>query len=183
MDADDRVRGVLLAGLVLAAMGLGAWWWRDSAPALGPQGASPSPSASAFLQADVWLVDPDTGQVTGGPGADPDEAVVVHQGPDQAAVVPRSVWQERAHLVVGQDPLIRQVNPAPGERHLLTASCTGPGTLVVDWSGAEEDDSLTTTCAATPIARPLTASGGPLLVRFTVEDGEVDLDARLSSAF
>ncbi|MEU2614445.1 hypothetical protein ABZ570_23115 [Micromonospora sp. NPDC007271] len=194
MDADDRVRGVLLAGLALAAMALGAWWWRDSAPALGPTGPSPSPS-SASLQPDVRLGDP-AGQVVGSPeadldervvvqlGADPDGRVLVQQGPDAPGptVVSRSVWQERSHLAAGHDPLVRQVNGAFGERHLLIASCSGPGTLTVNWSGVEEDDtSLTTTCAATPIVQRLTASGGPMLVRFTAEAGELDLNAQLSS--
>ncbi|MFG3687790.1 hypothetical protein [Micromonospora sp. NPDC047740] len=195
MGADDRVRGALLAGLTVAGLAAGGWWWRQAAPALGPAGASPSPSADAFLEPGVRLgdpdtrrvfVDPDTGQVIPGPEADPDEGLVVHQEPGAAAEAfsTRALWSERSHLGAGDAPLVRQTNPSAGERHLLAVSCTGPGTLTVAYSGSDQDSTpLTTTCAGTPLVRPLTAGGGgPLLVRFTVADGEVDLDARLLTA-
>ncbi|SBT52428.1 hypothetical protein [Micromonospora narathiwatensis] len=177
MGADDRVRGALLAGLASFAVLLGAGWWRHSAPVLGPVDASPSPSTLARPQR-VFTLDPRTGQ---GPEEDPDETVLAEPLDPQNVVLLGSLWEARSHLTPGDGPLVRQVNPEFGERHLLTASCTGPGTLTVEWSGAEEDyTSLTTTCAATPIVQPLTASGGPMLVRFTVEDGAVGLDARLA---
>ncbi|MCW3813082.1 hypothetical protein ONA91_01235 [Micromonospora sp. DR5-3] len=204
MGADDRVRGALLAGLTVAALAAGGWWWQRSAPALGETGASPSPSTGAFLEPGVRLADPDTrrvtvdpdarrvtvdpetGQVLPGPEADPDAGLVVHQEPGAAAEVLSShaVWAERSQLAPGDGPLVRQANPSAGERHLLTVSCSGPGTLTVAYSGSDQDGTpLTTTCAETPLARRIDAAGGPLLVRFTVAGGAVDLDARLVALF
>ncbi|MFD2766636.1 hypothetical protein [Micromonospora eburnea] len=180
MAADERVRGVLLAGLALAVLAVGVWWWRDSAPVVGAVDASPSPSTRTSPE-HLFLVDPDTGQVLPGPELDPDEAVVVQQEPDvPPATVVSDIWVARSHLLPGDAPLVQQAARSPGERHLLTVSCTGSGMLAVTFTGSEEDDTpLRTTCPARLLTQPLTASGGPLLVRFTVADGEVDLDARL----
>lgn len=188
--ADDRVRGALLAGLALAATAVGAWWWQASAPVLGPApGAGPSPSTSAFLERGVRVaVDPQTGQLRG--EADPDAGVVFRLEPDAGVAFPpgpdgavertETVWQEQSHLDPGDGPLVRQSNPAPGERQLLTISCTGSGTVTVHFLGSDEAGPLTATCAAVTV-HSLTASGGPLLVRFTVAGGGVDLNARLAA--
>ncbi|MFJ8581928.1 hypothetical protein [Micromonospora sp. NPDC093277] len=183
MAGEDRTRGALLAGLAAVAVALGAWWWQGSAPALGRTDVAPGPSTDAFLEPGVRLVDPRTGQVLPVPEAEPDEFMVVPEEADdtQETVVYSSIWLAQSHLAPGDDPLVRQADPSPGERLLLTVSCTGGGTLMVAFMGAEEDTTLLrTTCPAEPINQPLTAYGGPLRVRFTVADGEVDLDALLA---
>ncbi|OKI52806.1 hypothetical protein [Micromonospora sp. CB01531] len=194
MGADDRVRGALLAGLTVAGLAAGGWWWRQAAPVLGPTGAAPSPSADAFLEPGVRLADPDTsrvfvnldtGQVIAGPEADPDEGLVVHQEPGAPGetLSSHAVWTERSHLDAGNERMVRQTNPTAGERHFLTVSCTGSGTLTVALSGSDEDDPPHMTTCTRTLALHFTASGGPLLVRFTVADGELDLDARLVTLF
>ncbi|MGR6322519.1 hypothetical protein Q2K19_13000 [Micromonospora soli] len=181
MGTDDRVRTALLAGLTVAALAAGGWWWRAAAPATGPVGARPSPSAAEPTEpivGQVFQVDPSTGQVVsealdGQAGPAPGETLISHV-----------VWEDRSHLGAGDDPLVRQTDPSAGERFLLTVGCTGAGTLRVAWSGAEEDGpGLVTSCSSPRTTQPITAQGGPLQTRFTVSDGAVDLDARLVSLF
>ncbi|MFE9693502.1 hypothetical protein [Micromonospora sp. NPDC005806] len=180
MGIDDRVRTAMLAGLTVAALVTGGWWWRAAAPATGPVDAPPGPSAAEPadpLAAQVFQVDPSTGQVVGEvlDGTDPAPGETLSW---------RTVWEDRSHLGAGDDPLVRQVTPSAGERFLFTVGCTGTGTLRVVWSGSEEDGpGLETGCSGTRMTQALTAGGGPLQTRFTVTDGEADLDARLVSLF
>nr|QZS07514.1 hypothetical protein [Micromonospora endolithica] len=184
MASDERIRRALLAGLTVAALAAGAGWWRAAAPELGRPAPAPdpTPSTAAFLEPGVRVIDPRTGQVLPGPDVDPDEAVVIHQEPGDrtATVVTDVLWHEGSHLRPG-DLVERQVASSAADRYVLTVGCTGGGALTVGWSGAEEDgQDLTMGCASGPVSRLLSAGGGPLLVRFTVTDAEVDLDARLA---
>ncbi|MGW5668356.1 hypothetical protein [Micromonospora sp. NPDC003776] len=182
MAAEDRVRTVLLAAATLAALALGAWWWQTSAPALGPTGASPSPSAAVFLEPGVRLVDPATGQLLD--GADPDEALVVHVGPtappgtDGGA---SELWHERSHLVPGAPPLARRNSTPDFGKYVLSVRCTGPGAVVVEFSGARYDPPPgTVRCGEGGESHVVESAGRPLLVRFSAVEGGVDLDARLA---
>ncbi|MGY0005186.1 hypothetical protein [Micromonospora sp. I033] len=182
MASDERIRSALLAGLTVAALAVGAGWWRAAAPALGRPEPEPTPSTGAFLEPGYRVVDPRTGQVLPGPEADPDEAVVIHQEPGDSTVTVVSdvLWHDGSHLRPGE-LVERQVASSAADRYVLTVGCTGGGALTVRWSGAEEDgEDLTMGCASGPVIRLLTADGGPLLVRFTVTGAEVDLDARLA---
>ncbi|MEU3454097.1 hypothetical protein ABZ671_10895 [Micromonospora sp. NPDC006766] len=183
MAADDRVRGLLLAGLTVAALVVGGWWWREAAPAIGPVRPLPSPSPAESMVGQVVLVDPATGRVVDRLETDREDPVIPHQGAGAAQVNPaRTVWQDRSHLSPDADPLVRQVDAAPDGRFLLTIGCNGQGTVTVTYSGAYGDESeplIACPTAAQPFA--LTASGGPMLVRFTVSGDEVDLNARLAS--
>jgi hypothetical protein len=192
MGVDDRVRGALLAGAAVAALTVGGWWWRDSTPALGPVEATPAPSAGAFLEPGVRLdprpglrpTDPQLGEVVTGP--DPEGPVVIHQEPGRpaATLISHTVWADRSPLRPGAGPVVRQFTPSAGERYLLTVGCTGPGEVVVTWSGAGSDASaVQTSCDPGQVVQELTAAGGPLLVRFTVEGDAADLDARLVALF
>lgn len=189
VTADDRVRGALLAGLALAALAVGGWWWRQAVPATGPvpaalASAPATPAPPAPESALGVVIDESDGQIIGSTEADPDEPVVIHQesGAPQETMIPHVVWQDRSHLEAGQDPLVRQTTPSPGARYLLMAGCTGPGKLSVTFSGSSGDGpGQPVTCSGPPLIVTLVASGGPLAVRFAVTDGEVDLDARLSA--
>lgn len=181
---DDRLRGGLLAWLALAALAVGGWWWHQAAPATGPVaaplGSGPPSLAPEPSPLDRVLVEPD-GRVSRGPGTEPDVPVVIHQESGAAALlVSHAVWEDRSHLTPGDAPLVRQSAPSNGERHLLMVTCTGPGTLTVVVSGSREDTPQErVACSGSPTTRSVTAAGGPLLVRFSVTDGEVDLQARL----
>ncbi|MFR9776652.1 hypothetical protein ACL02O_11420 [Micromonospora sp. MS34] len=192
MGPDDRVRTALLVGVTVAALAVGAWWWRDAAPVLGPTGGpSPSPSGAAFLQPGVRLVDPVTGQPLVEPGQplvvhqEPGEPPVIHQEPGEAPVLGGVVseeWHERSHLVPGDRPLARLSRSSGATQYLLSIRCTGPGTVVVEFSGARYDPSPhNVRCAQSSETVAVEASGRPLLVRFAAVEGELDLDARLSA--
>ncbi|MFU8874926.1 hypothetical protein [Micromonospora sp. SL4-19] len=185
MGAEDRVRGVLLAGLTVAALALGGWWWREAAPDFGPVVPTPSPSLVEPTDqplGQVVYIDPATGQVVDGPETGLEDTVILHQAPDAPGPAERTIWVDRSHLGADDDPLVRQAQAASGERYLLTLACTGPGQLAVEHFGAREEGSeAVIPCSASPTAVTLTASGGPLLVRFTASIGEIDLDARLTS--
>ncbi|WP_446217258.1 hypothetical protein [Micromonospora sp. IBHARD004] len=187
--ADDRLRGGLLAGLAVAALVAGGWWWRYAAPATGPVPAavSSAPATSAPPPAARRvLIDPEDGHIIQGPEAYLDEALVFHQesGAPNATLVSHTVWEDTSHLTKSDRPLIRQTSPSAGERYLLVVGCAGAGTLTVAFSGSgDEGSGRRVTCAELPLTVTLTAAGGPLQVRFTVADGEVDLDARLSALF
>ncbi|MFC0030757.1 hypothetical protein ACFFMM_14640 [Micromonospora chaiyaphumensis] len=183
MASDERIRRALLAGLTVVALAVGAGWWRAAAPTLGPTAPDPTPSADASLQPGIRVVDPRTGQVLPGPEADPGEAVVIHQEPGDptVSVVSDVLWHDGSHLRPG-DLVERQISASPGQRYLLTVGCAGAGAgaLTVRWSGTDEDDQGLEVACGTRVDHPLTAGGGPLLVRFTATGSAVDLDARLA---
>lgn len=181
MAADDRVRTALLVAGTGAALALGAWWWQASAPALGPTGPSPSPSAAAFLEPGVRLVDPATGQLLD--GTDPDKALVVHVAPT-APPSPRGggseLWHVRSHLVPGAPPIAREYSTAGTGQYMLSVSCTGPGAVVVEFTGARYDPPPSRVrCGEGVESHVVESSSGPPLVRFSAVEGAVDLDARL----
>lgn len=181
MAPHERVRTALLAGVTVAALAVGAWWWRDAAPALGPTGPSPSPSMDAFLRPGVRLVDP-ADQVLA--SAAPDDWVIVHvepTGPPGPADGAGELWHERSHLVPGAPPLDRRSSMADFGRYLVTVRCSGPGRLVVELSGVRyARPPSNVRCGEGVEALVVESSGAPLLVRFSAVAGEVDLDARLA---
>ncbi|MCW3841648.1 hypothetical protein ONA70_16225 [Micromonospora yasonensis] len=181
MAHDDRVRTALLAGLAAAALATGASWWQGSAPALGPIEPSPSPSRDAFLQPGVRLVDPATGQVLA--GSDPEEPVVVHVRPTDPLVTGGGaveLWHERSQLVPGSPPLARQSSTSDVGQYMLTVRCSGPGAVIIEFSGARYDlPPSNVRCGDGSQSSVVESAGGPLLVRFSAVEGEVDLDARL----
>ncbi|MCI4063090.1 hypothetical protein MRQ36_11070 [Micromonospora sp. R77] len=180
VQAEDRVRGALLAGLAVAVLAVGGWWWRGCAPATGPVTArtEPTPASGAPLDRLLVTVDSEDGRVLPGP----EETLVLHQEPDGRAEVPSPVWVERSHLDGTGPPLVRQTNPSAGERHLLLVGCTGPGKLTVSFSGTGDGGpGLPVDCTGAPTTVAVTAAGGPLQVRFVAAGGGVDLDARLST--
>ncbi|WP_319463492.1 hypothetical protein [Micromonospora sp. RTP1Z1] len=188
--ADDRLRGGLLAGLAVAALAAGGWWWRHAAPATGPvpSALSSAPATSAPPPAARRvLVDAEDGHIIiQGSKANLDEALVFHQesGAPDAGLVSQTVWEDRSHLERGDEPLIRQATPSMSDRYLLVVGCTGRGKLTVAFSGFGDDGpGQEVTCPGPSVTVPLTSSGGPLQVRFTVTYGDVDLDARLSALF
>ncbi|MFG2055414.1 hypothetical protein ACGFI9_15445 [Micromonospora sp. NPDC048930] len=181
MAPDDRVRTALLAGLTAAALAAGGWWWQGSAPALGPTGPSPSPSRDAFLEPGVRLADPVLGEVL--PSSDPGDRVVVHVGPSDppGTGAALELWHERSHLVPGRPPLARQSSTADVGQYLLSVRCSGPGAVVVEFSGAGYDPPPSNVrCGEGSASSVVESTGSPLLVRFSAEEGEVDLDARLA---
>ncbi|MEU8260923.1 hypothetical protein AB0C02_09925 [Micromonospora sp. NPDC048999] len=185
MDAGDRTRGALLAGLTVAALAVGGWWWREAAPATGPIRPTPSPSTLEPLMGRTFEIDPATGGVVGVWQTDPEDPEILPEEVDAAQVNrSRTIWQDRSHLRPDADPLVRQVNAAPDDTFLLTIDCTGEGTLMVTYSGVDADKSEgAVTCPTAQLTIALTASGGPLLLQFTAHDGAIDLDARLASMF
>ena len=184
---DDRLRGGLLAGLALAALVAGGWWWRVATPATGPVAAPVSSAPPTLAPADrpsaghFVVVDPGDGRAIGGSAPGPAESVVLQES-GAAPLVPDTVWADRSHLAPGDDPLIRQSAASDGERYVLVVTCSGAGTLFVTVSGFRDDGPpIRVVCSGTPTTLPVTAAGGPLQVRFAAVDGEVDLDGRLAS--
>lgn len=183
VQAEDRVRGALLAGLAVVALVVGGWWWQRSAPVTGPvpARAESTPPAGASLDQLLVTVDKD-GRVLPGP----EETLVLHQEPAAPApgMVARTVWVERSQLDPTGPPLVRQTAAASGEDYQLLVGCTGPGKLTVTFSGAGDGGpGLPVACASPPVTIIVTASGGPLQVRFVAADGGVGLDAQLTALF
>ncbi|MBM0227619.1 MULTISPECIES: hypothetical protein [Micromonospora] len=186
MDArtDDRWRGGLLAGLALAAVVAGAWWWRQAAPAIGPvsaavSSAAPSPAPAGLLRV---VVDAEDGHLVEGPVADPDQPLVFHRESGAAGAPERSetIWADRSHLSQGGPPLVRQTGAEMGGRYLLVAGCVGSGPVTIQVAGADGAPEERADCGGPPVLLRLTAVGGTLEVRFTADDGPADLDAHLS---
>ncbi|MFC4146676.1 hypothetical protein ACFO0M_10450 [Micromonospora mangrovi] len=181
-EATERVRGALLAGSALAVLVGGGWWWRESAPATGPLVArvAPTPTAGSPLDRLLVSVDPEDGGVLPGPR----ETLVLQEEPSAPAraEVAYPVWAERSHLDGAGPPLVRQTAAAADEDYLLLVGCTGPGKLTVTFSGTGDGGSgLPVDCTGASATVTVTASGGPLQVRFVATGGGVDLDARLSA--
>lgn len=183
MGPDERVRTALLAGLTVAALAVGGWWWQGSAPVLGQAGPSPSPSASASPSRAVVLLDPATGQVLA--SVAPEDAVIVHRAPGEPPIqgdAVRELWHERSHLEPTGPPRARRSSASGDTRYLLSVRCTGPGAVVVEVFAAWYNPSpRNVRCGEGGQTSVLEGTGGPLLVRFSAVDGELDLDARLST--
>ncbi|SBT48842.1 hypothetical protein [Micromonospora auratinigra] len=185
MGRDDRVGTALLAGLTVAALVTGGWWWHESAPRLGPVDPSPGPTPGAFGDRDVKVVDPATGRVLRTVPARPKEPLVLFEDADGAAAVPLEagddLWHDRSHLEPGQPPVVRQTNPSAGLKYALTVRCTGTGSVAFEATGTPGDEPpASVECGYGAAVSVLEAAGGPLRVRFRAEGGGADLDARLA---
>lgn len=188
--AQDRWRGALLAGAVLVALSVGGWWWRAAAPDAGPVAtpvsAEPAGPADDPLARKRFVVDAENGHLIEAPGGD--EPVVLHQ--ESGATTPgvtHVVWEDRSHLLPGDEPLVLESHPSAGERYLLVVSCAGAGSLTFAATGADgngDGAEQRAACTGAPTSLgPLTAAGGPLRVRFTATDFAIDLEARLVALF
>lgn len=188
--AQDRWRGALLAGAALVALSVGGWWWRTAAPAGGPVAtpvsSEPAVPAEEPLAHKRFVVDAENGYLIESPEGD--EPVVLHQEPGATAPgASHVVWEDRSHLLPGDEPLVLEFHPSAGERYLLVVSCAGSGSLTFAATGAEgngDGAEQRAACTGAPISLgPLTAAGGPLRVRFTATDFAIDLEARLVALF
>ncbi|WP_089157403.1 hypothetical protein [Micromonospora sp. NBS 11-29] len=188
MASEERIRRALLTGLTVLALAVGGWWWRSAMPDLGPVGSGPgsgsadpapfTPESDPFADraARVRVVDPATGDVSSGgrPGL-----AVVEREPARSDLL----WHDGSHLRAGAG-VERQTSSAPGARHLLTVACRGPGPLTVSWSGAADDGAqLLVDCGGPAVFQPLVATGGPVVVRFTAGERQLDLDAGLAGLY
>ncbi|MFI7431054.1 hypothetical protein ACIBPB_29080 [Micromonospora sp. NPDC049836] len=186
MTPDERTRRVLLAGLTVAALVAGAWWWRAAAPAVDRADPGPTGSPAAFLEPGLRVaIDARTGQVLPGPDADPDQRVVIHQAPDGTVRQlddSQVLWRERSHLLPDGPPVRRQTNASDADRVVLTVGCSGAGSVVVGVSGAPAaEPERTVSCGGAPEVVVLETGNRPLLVWFAALGDEVDLDARLAA--
>ncbi|MGC5050325.1 hypothetical protein ACLQ2S_02545 [Micromonospora sp. DT48] len=189
VDAEHRLRGVLLAAVGVAALALGGWWWQTQTPEASSDGSAAPGGSSAVVQ---WRDYQEPGElVREAPAASAhmliDErtgAVVrLHDEPMEPAgsTRPRSdlVWTEQARLPAGGG-VVRQARMGPGERHLLRLRCTGPGELLVAVAGARSAAPITVACDGGLVTMEITGSGGPARLSFSPAGSEsVEVEARL----
>ncbi|MFG3557899.1 hypothetical protein ACGGAQ_26320 [Micromonospora sp. NPDC047557] len=201
MDAatDDRLRSAVLAGVTLAALAVGGWWWRAAAPApVGVPSAEPSVStelerflANGVPEGRVTLqVNPETGEavrVEGRPPlVDPETGTVIDLGDDQGVLSPGSdlpsfratIWREQRELTPGQG--VTRQSSDDGSRFLLQYRCTRPGTMAVTSTGAEIVGPPRIDCDGTVASAEVLPGGGPFRVSLSaVGDKPIDVEAQL----
>ncbi|WBB55404.1 hypothetical protein [Verrucosispora sp. WMMD573] len=189
VDAIHRLRGALLAGVAVAVLALGGWWWRAEAPqaqtgvGLAPGGSSAAPD---------WRQNPVTGAVV----PEPTSRIVIDPGTG-AVIAPADgtvtssgvadgwrsandlVWTESARLSSG-GAVVRQTLLERGERHLLWLRCTGPGELLVAVSGARSAAPMTVGCDGGQVLMELTGTGAAARLSFSPAGSQpVQIEARL----
>ncbi|MCF0093498.1 hypothetical protein [Micromonospora sp. MH99] len=204
MDAaDGRLRSAVLAGVTLAALAVGGWWWRAAAPTpmAGPVGVpSAEPSVSTELERVLARgvpegrvtvrVDPETGEAvrveSRSPLVDPATGTVVDLGDDQGVLSPGSdlpsfrmmVWREQRELTPGQE--VTRQSADDGSRYLLQYRCTRPGTLAVTGTGAGIAGPPRIDCDGTLASAEVLPGGGPFRVTLSaVGDEPIDVQAQL----
>ncbi|GIJ21802.1 hypothetical protein [Micromonospora lutea] len=195
MNVDaDRLRGVVLAAVGVAALTLGGWWWLVQAPqASSGGGAAPGGSSAAtswredlatgeFVRefpsaTSSVLLDERTGAVVGVSGEPVEPAGSSRSG--DARVGAELVWTELARLSSGGG-VVRQTRMGSGERHLLRLRCTGPGELLVAVDGARSAAPMTVDCDGDRVAMELTGTGAAARLSFSPAGSEpVQVEARL----
>ncbi|MGQ5259283.1 hypothetical protein ACTWLT_00850 [Micromonospora sp. ZYX-F-536] len=202
--ADDRLRSAVLAGVTLAALAVGGWWWRTAAPApvagpVGPPTAEPSVStelervmATAVPGERVTVrVDPETGEgfrVQSAPRAmiDPTTGMITDIDGDPGLLFSEgdlpsfreTIWREQRELVPGQG-MTRQ-STDDGARYLLQYRCTRPGAMAVTSTGAEIAGPPRIDCDGMIASAEVLPGGGPFRVSLSaVGDRPVDVEAQL----
>lgn len=130
--APARVPSTVLAGLVLAALGLGAWWWTDNAPDPLPAPSGAGPGAGALpLPGQPPVAEP-VPPVAEGPSALP---VDLLDGEELAgALLPYSGEAVLRHgAVLGPGSSVVYDGAAPtSEDYLLELVCRGGGHVTVE---------------------------------------------------
>ncbi|WKU02756.1 hypothetical protein [Micromonospora sp. HUAS LYJ1] len=175
----DRLRGAVLAGAALLALGGGGWWWSATAPAVDPVGSaatvSPQPSVGAEATRRVVVIDARTGRVLGAtelPGTSGDPDVGLPTFTD-------TTWRERMTLVSGRAPVRRESAP-DGARHLFQYRCSGDGTLLISVLHDDPPQHRRTACDGELVAWELRGPDGGTRLEFSVVGpGSVELEAQV----
>ncbi|MFF4878478.1 hypothetical protein [Micromonospora sp. NPDC000668] len=210
-EADDRLRSAVLAGVALAALAVGGWWWRAAAPAptAGPATAAPTagPTVSTALdrvlasgvpgEGVTALVDPETGEATEvrrAPGVsidpetgwitdiDGDSGEFFFQG-DASGGLPRfsETIWRERATLTPGQPVTRQ-SADDGARYLLQYRCTGPGAMLLVITGAQIAGSPRVDCDGTVSVSEVDATGGLIRVSLsTAGEQPVEVEAQLAA--
>ncbi|MEH1027940.1 hypothetical protein ACWD6L_10575 [Micromonospora profundi] len=205
--ADDRLGSAVLAGVAVAALVVGGWWWRATAPepTAGPARPTAEPSAepsvstvmervvaSGMADGPVRVrIDPETGEVSEAQTRsrvviDPATGMIVDiDGPPgdsfgtgDLPLFKETVWRERRELTPGE-AVIRQ-SADNGARHLLQVRCTRLGSLAVKVTGARLAGSPRIDCDGTIATAVVLPDGGRIRVSLVSTAGQpVDVQAQL----
>ncbi|MCX5068011.1 hypothetical protein OOJ91_19395 [Micromonospora lupini] len=201
MDAgDDRLRSAVLAGVAVAALAVGGWWWRAAAPetaagSAGPSTATPSagPSVSTALERLLASevpedrvtvrINPESGEVVefeSRSAVDPQTGKTLgsEDAPGDLPVFRETIWREQRELPPGEG-VTRQAS-ADGAHYVLQYRCTRPGALAVTGTGAEIAGPPRIDCDGAVATAEVRPGRGPFLVSLSaVGDEPIDVEAQL----
>ncbi|MGC5378668.1 hypothetical protein ACPXB1_09370 [Micromonospora sp. DT68] len=205
--ADDRVRSAVLAGVAVAALVVGGWWWQVTAPepTAGPARPTAEPSVGPSVSTAVERVvasgmsdgpvrvriDPETGEVSevrtrSRVVMDPATGMITDvEGPPgdsfgtgDLPLFKETVWRERRELTPGE--AVTRQSADNGARHLLQVQCTRRGSLAVTVTGARLGGPSRIVCDGTIATAVVVSDGGRIRVSLVSTAGQpVDVQAQL----